>query len=76
MNIACERRTSLNEILDKLRDLLGVDVQAQYAHERPGDVKHSLADISRARETIGYQPEVYFEQGLERAIDWYRENLA
>ncbi len=75
MNIACERRTSLNEILAKLRELLSVDVQAQYADERPGDVKHSLADVSRAKETIGYEPKVYFEEGLERAIDWYRENL-
>lgn len=75
LNIACNRRTTLNEILDQLRNLLGCDVSAVYADPRPGDVKHSLADVSLAKETIGYEPRVYFEQGLARAIDWYRENL-
>ena len=76
MNIACERRTSLNQILDQLRELMGVRVEPEYQDERPGDVKHSLADVSLAREKIGYEPKVYFEDGLARAIGWYRENLA
>jgi nucleoside-diphosphate-sugar epimerase len=38
-------------------------------------VRHSLADVTRAKETIGYEPKVYFEQGLAEAIDWYRNNL-
>ena len=75
MNIACHRATTLNAILAKMRDLLDVDIEAEYAPPRAGDVKDSLADITLARETIGYEPAVYFEQGLEQAIGWYRENL-
>ena len=75
INIACGRRTSLNQILDQLGKLLNVEVAADYQPERPGDVKHSLADISRARQRLGYEPEVFFEDGLAKAIDWYRENL-
>jgi len=76
MNIACNHATSLNQILEKLRDLLGVEIHADYQPVRAGDVKHSLADVSLAKEVIGYQPLVYFEEGLEKAIDWYRENLS
>lgn len=76
MNIACNQRTSLNQILDQLRELLGVNVEAVYEDERAGDVKHSLAAISRAKEVIGYEPQVFFEDGLARSIDWYRENLS
>ena len=75
MNIACNARTSLNEILDQLKGLLGSDVEAIYRDERAGDVKHSLADVSLAREAIGYEPKIFFEEGLRNAIDWYRDNL-
>ncbi len=75
VNIACRRETSLNQILDQLRKLLKVDVQASYQPERAGDVKHSLADVALAKATIGYEPKVYFEEGLARAIDWYKANL-
>lgn len=75
MNIACNRRTSLNQILEQLRQLLKVGVQPVYEQERPGDVKHSLADVSKAKVTIGYEPRVYFEEGLARAIDWYKTHL-
>ena len=75
INIACGRRTSLNQILEQLRKLMGVDIEADYQAARPGDVKHSLADVSLARERIGYEPKVHFEEGLARAIGWYREHL-
>jgi UDP-glucose 4-epimerase len=75
MNIACGERISLNEILALLRELLGSDIEADHQDPRAGDVRHSLADISLAGEAIGYQPAVYFEDGLRKAIDWYRENL-
>ena len=75
INIACSRRTSLNQILDQLRDLLRIDFQTEYTDPRPGDVKHSLADVSLAKESIGYEPKIFFEEGLVRAIDWYKENL-
>jgi len=76
INIACGKRTSLNQILRQLGELLETDLPALYQDPRPGDVKHSLADVTRAKETIGYEPKVYFEEGLARAIAWYRESLA
>lgn len=75
MNIACNAAVSLNQILDKLRSLMKKDVEAIYEPTRAGDVKHSLADIALAKEKIGYEPSVYFDEGLERAIDWYTINL-
>jgi UDP-glucose 4-epimerase len=75
VNIACNERTSLNEIIELLAELLDREIHPVYRDERPGDVKHSLAAIDAADEAIGYRPEVLFEQGLRRAIDWYRENL-
>lgn len=75
MNIACNEAVSLNQILDKLKSLMKVDFKPEYGPVRAGDVKHSLADIARAKKMIGYEPLVYFDQGLERAIDWYQANL-
>ncbi|MGL4594553.1 MAG: SDR family oxidoreductase [Thermoguttaceae bacterium] len=80
MNIACNAAVSLNQILKKLESLMqkelnGRKVEPIYKPTRAGDVKHSLADISRAKKMIGYEPIVYFDAGLERAIDWYVKNL-
>ncbi len=75
VNIACNQRTSLNQILKQLGELLNVHLKATYELDRPGDVKHSLADISLAKRRLGYEPQVYFEDGLARSIDWYRKNL-
>jgi len=75
INIACHESVTLNQILDKLQQFLKTKIKAVYQRERAGDVKHSLANIDRAWEKIGYQPLVLFDQGLEKAIDWYRENL-
>ncbi len=75
LNIACHKATTLNQILGKLKSLLGSDIKPIYKPMRKGDVMDSLADISLARKTIGYKPRIFFEEGLELAIDWYRENL-
>ena len=75
INIACHDQISLNRILDILRELLGTDIAAEYADVRAGDIKHSLADISRAKELLKFDPKIDFEQGLRLAIDWYKENL-
>lgn len=75
VNIACNHATNLNEILAELQELLGTKVDAVYTDERPGDVKHSLADLTAAREKLGYEPQIYFEEGLEQAIEWYKANL-
>jgi len=76
LNIACHHRTTLNQIIDRLKVLLDTDIEPVYEDERTGDIKHSLAAVDRAKEAIGYEPKVYFEDGLARAIDWYRANLA
>ena len=75
LNIACNCRTTLNEIISVLGQLLKADIKPVYQPTRAGDVKHSQADISLARKTIGYEPMVYFAEGLAKAIDWYKANL-
>jgi nucleoside-diphosphate-sugar epimerase len=75
LNIACNRGTSINDVLAKLKELLGSDIDGEHRAPRAGDVKHSLADVTRAKEAIGYEPRVFFEEGLALAIDWYKENL-
>ena len=75
VNIACNQRTTLNEILAQLGKLMNMEVEADYQAERAGDVKHSLADIRMANERLGYEPQVFFADGLARSIDWYKANL-
>jgi nucleoside-diphosphate-sugar epimerase len=75
LNIACGQRITINETIDLINELLGKDVDTAYADQRPGDVKHSLADISLAENVIAYKPVVDFRTGLQKAIHWYRENL-
>ncbi|MDR1924303.1 MAG: SDR family oxidoreductase [Planctomycetaceae bacterium] len=75
MNIACNAAVSLNQILNKLKQLMNKDIKPIYKPVRAGDVKHSLADIQLANKKIGYTPLVHFDKGLEQAISWYTENL-
>ncbi len=75
-NVGCGERYSLNELLRLLGELMGQPADADYGPERAGDVKHSLADIGRARRLLGYEPEVDFREGLRRTVEWYREQLA
>ena len=74
-NIACGERVSLNQLVGYLNDILGTDIQPEYQEERAGDVKHSLADISLARQALGYSPEVTFQEGLAEVVSWYRAAL-
>jgi nucleoside-diphosphate-sugar epimerase len=71
-NIATGRRIDLNETFRILRTILDYPGDVKYGPERAGDVKHSLADLSRAKECLGYQPTVDFEEGLHQTIEWYR----
>jgi nucleoside-diphosphate-sugar epimerase len=75
INVACGERVSVNQIIAAVNEILGKSVPINYADARPGDVKHSLADVSRAKDLIGYESKIGFEQGLRLAIDWYRQNL-
>lgn len=74
-NVATGQRFDLNQTFNFLKQLTGYSGQVKYAHERAGDVKHSLADISRAEKYLGYKPKVDFEQGLERTVAWYRTQV-
>lgn len=71
-NVATGRRIELKETFRVLRKLTGYPGEVQYGPERAGDVKHSLADLSRAEKHLGYKPKVHFEEGLRRTIEWYR----
>ncbi len=72
-NIACGERVSLLELLKKIENLMNVKLDPIFSDPRPGDVKHSLADISMAKDCIGYKPVVKFDEGLKKALDWYKE---
>jgi nucleoside-diphosphate-sugar epimerase len=72
INIANGERTTLNELLAALKKITGrAGVEAEYRPPRVGDVRHSLADITRARELLGYEPRVGLEEGLRLTIDWW-----
>lgn len=75
VNISTSNAVTVNTVIKVIADLLGKDIAPVYAPPREGDIKHSLADVSYAKEVIGYQPLVTFEEGIRRAIDWYKENL-
>jgi nucleoside-diphosphate-sugar epimerase len=72
-NVATGTRADLNEIFQVLKKLTGYSGEVKHGPEREGDVKHSLADISSAEKHLGYKPQVDFEEGLKRTVDWYRE---
>ncbi|MFH1844400.1 MAG: SDR family oxidoreductase [bacterium] len=72
VNIACGERITINEICQRIQQLLGTDIAPEYDEPRVGDVKHSLADISLANQTIGYQPSVDLATGLRETVEWYR----
>ena len=76
VNVACGERVSVNQIIGEINKLLGKNVAPNYVPERAGDVKHSLADITLARQVIGFEPLINFADGLRRAIEWYKLNPA
>ena len=67
-NVGCGSRTTVTELVETLNDKLGTEIDPIYDDPRPGDVRHSTADISKAREQLGYEPTVDFETGIERTI--------
>jgi UDP-glucose 4-epimerase len=71
-NIATARRITLNETFKALQSLTSYSGHPQYEAERGGDIKHSLADISKAQSRLGYNPKVDFEEGLRKTVEWYR----
>lgn len=75
-NIAYGGREYLIDIYHDLCRALGKEIEPHFGPDRAGDIKHSNADISRARELLGYEPEYDFASGIALAIEWYRENLS
>jgi len=73
-NIGCGGRVSLNEVLRELTKITGKTLEAKYDPPRDGDIRDSQADISLAKEFLGYDPQIGFEEGLARTFEWYRES--
>lgn len=72
-NIACGRQTSLLQLFEELRKEAGSKLEPQFGPERAGDVRHSLADISKAETLLGYRPAITIEEGLKKTFAWYRQ---
>src|SRR2546422_1101292 len=73
-NVGCGDRISLNQVLAALGKITGKTLEAKYDPPRDGDIRDSQADISRAKEFLGYDPQIGFEEGLARTFEWYRES--
>lgn len=74
-NIALGERFTINEIYNLMCEELNTDLEPKYIEPRAGDIKHSLADISKAREFLSYDPDWNFKDGFKEAIVWYKENI-
>lgn len=74
-NIACGERTDLNQLWEMICKIAGKQIEAFHGPERSGDIPHSLADISKARNLLGYEPEYKVFDGLKKSYQWYNANL-
>jgi len=72
INLATGGRVRIKDLVAKLNRLLGTRLAPVYHEERPGDIKHSRADVAKAGELLGFEPIVDFDEGLRRTVDWYR----
>jgi UDP-glucose 4-epimerase len=72
LNVACGERISLLGLVERINRLLGTSIEPVFEPERAGDVKHSLADINLAREKLGYEPKVTFNDGLALTVDYLK----
>jgi UDP-N-acetylglucosamine 4-epimerase len=79
-NVACGEQTDLNQLFEHLKQALTeydqeiARVKVEYGSERKGDIKHSLADISKAEKLLGFQPEVKVSEGLQKTAEWFYKN--
>ncbi|MBD3376113.1 NAD-dependent epimerase/dehydratase family protein [candidate division KSB1 bacterium] len=74
-NVATGKRISLNMLVDLLNEILGSDIEPQYLDPRPGDVKHSLANIGKAQQFLDYQVKVDFKTGLQHVVEWMKTQM-
>jgi len=70
--VACGGEINLLQLVSAINRVLGTHLEPVHADPRPGDVRHSLADIARARQRLGYEPRIDFDEGLQRSIAFYR----
>jgi len=75
-NIGCGERITLNALIRLLEQIMGVKADVRYENPKPGDVRHSLADITLARRVLGYEPKVMIEEGLRRTVEAMRKKTA
>jgi UDP-glucose 4-epimerase len=73
-NIGCGTQTSLNQLVAQVNAILGTRLEPVYEPARAGDVRHSVADVGKARDLLGYKPAISLQEGLERVLAWFREN--
>ena len=73
MNVAGGAGTTVNVLFAAVNDVLGTRLKARYAPPRPGDILHSMADISKARRLMGYAPQFSFREGLAKTAAWYKQ---
>ena len=73
INVATGRQISINELARALGTIIGNSTPPVHIEARTGDVRHSLADITKARDRLGYEPTVDLEEGLRRTVEWYRQ---
>ena len=72
-NIATGSRITINGLVNMVNNILGREIQPKYEEARPGDIRHSLADITKAQEMLGYRPRTSIMDGLQSTIDWYKK---
>ena len=75
LNIGSGRRVTINYMIDNLKNLLNSNIKSKYTESIKGDARHTLANIDKAKELIGYDPQTSIEAGLEKFVIWYKKNL-
>jgi len=73
-NIATGKETNLNEIVETLNDILGTNLKANYDEERMGDIRRSVADVSKAKEILGFESKHSLKEGLKKTVEWYKKS--
>ena len=75
LNIGNSSPTSLKEMINTIAKVLNVEPRIKQLPMQPGDVDRTYADVSKAKELIGYEPKTTFEEGIKKFIEWYKENI-
>jgi len=71
INVACNKAYTLNDLVEKLNKIIGTNIEPLHGPDKKGDVKHSLADITKAREILKYEVQIDFDEGLKKTVEWF-----